>query len=243
MAYHLRWRRAAMVSVLCHIFFLLGAGYLSAHLSPPIVQEQIIELELVSEAQAETNEDLAASSEAMKSPPAPKQPAQLTPVSVSQPIPSTPKVVTSMDIAEALPATGVSSNEANSESPESTESGNSAGGGSSVNSSNSTNGSGSTGAGGKRSGLIPPSILSKVEPPYPQSARQAGIEGTVLVKIEILANGHSGNITVSRSSGHEILDEAALSTVEQWRFVPAKDRNSGQAIACYTTIPISFRLR
>jgi protein TonB len=243
MAYHLRWRRAAMVSVLCHIFFLLGAGYLSAHLSPPIMQDQIIELELVSETQAETNEYLAASSEAMNSPASPQQPAQLIPVSVSQPTPSTPKVVTSMNIAEALPVTSVSSN-ASSEVPESADSGNAAGSDSSVNSSNSTiNGSGSTGAGGKQSGLIPPSILSKIEPSYPQSARQAGIEGTVLVKIEILANGRSGNITVSRSSGNEILDETALSTIEQWRFVPAKDRNSGQAIACYTTIPISFRLR
>lgn len=244
MAYHLRWRRAAIVSVLCHIFFLLGAGFLSAHLSPPIMQEQLMELELVSEVQSETNEDLAASREAMKSPASPQQPAQLTPVSVSQPTPSAPKVVTSMDVAEALPVTGVSSNEASSEVSEPIDSGNAVGSGSSVNSSNSTtNGSGSTGAGGKRSGLIPPSILSKIEPPYPQSARLAGIEGTVLVKIEILANGRSGDITVSRSSGHEILDEAALSTVEQWRFVPAKDRNSGQAIACYTTIPISFRLR
>ena len=242
MAYHLRWRRAAMVSVLCHIFFLLGAGYLSAHLSPPIVQEQIIELELLSEAQTETLEDLAASSEAIKSSVSPKQPLQLTPVSVFQPIPSTPRVVTSMDVAEALPVTGVSSNEASSKAPESTESGNSAGSGSPVNSSNSTNGNGSTGAGGKRSGLIPPSILSKVEPPYPQSARQAGIEGTVLVKIEILANGRSGNILISHSSGHTLLDEAAMATVEQWRFVPAKDRTSGQAVACYTTIPISFRL-
>ena len=63
------------------------------------------------------------------------------------------------------------------------------------------------------------------------------------MRIEILANGRSGSIAVFRSSGHEILDDAAITTVEKWRFVPAKDRNSGQAIACYTTIPISFRLK
>ncbi|MDF2634750.1 MAG: TonB family protein [Pelosinus sp.] len=230
MAYHLRWRRAAIVSVLCHLFFFIGASYLSAHLFTPTIQEQVIELELVSELAAESRED-SASPNAPMSPPA--SPEQVLP---STSTPATPKVVSSIDVAEALPVTGISSNEPASVPSGSTGSGN-------TDSVSTINGTGNTGATGKRGGFIPPSILSKVEPPYPQAARQAGMEGTVLVKIEILANGRSGNILVSRSSGHEILDEAAMDTVEQWRFVPAKDRNSGQAIACYTTIPISFRLK
>lgn len=237
MTHHLRWRRAAMVSFLCHIFFFIGAGYLSAHLFTPIVQEQVIELELVSKLAAESREDSASPNAPMNPPASPERvlSSASTPAA-PQEMQATPKVVTSVDVAEALPVTGISSNEPASVSSTYTGSGN-------TDSVSSTAGTGNTGAAGKRGGFIAPSILSKVEPPYPQAARQAGMEGTVLVKIEILANGRSGNILVSRSSGHEILDEAAIATVEQWRFVPAKDRTSGQAIACYTTIPISFRLK
>lgn len=239
MAYHLRWRKAAMVSVFCHIFFFVGAGYLSAHVMIPVLPEQLIELELVSEIQAESREDSASPS----TPTNPLSPERFSP-STSLPVTSqvqvTPKAVTSVDAAEALPITGSSNDEpasTASASPASTSTGNT------DNSGNNSTGTGNIGTSGNHSGLIPPSILSKIEPPYPQTARQGSMEGTVLVKIEILANGRSGNISVVRSSGHELLDEAAIATVEQWRFVPAKDRTSGQAIACYTTIPISFRLQ
>lgn len=233
MTYQLRWRRAAIVSVLCHIFFFVGAGYLSAHLFTPIQQEQVIELELVSELEAESHEDSASPSSPMNPPSSPEQvlPSPSTPA-VPQTLQATPQVVTSVDVAEALSVNEISSNEPASVSSEPTGNG------------NTDSGAGTgTGTTGKRGGFIPPSILSKVEPPYPQAARQAGLEGTVLVRIEILANGRSGSIAVFRSSGHEILDDSAITTVEKWRFVPAKDRNSGQAIACYTTIPISFRLK
>lgn len=239
MAYRLRWSKAAMVSVFCHIFFFVGAGYLSAHIIIPVLPELVIELDLVNEIQTESREDNASLS-APTNPVSPERFSPSTSLPVTSQVQVTPKAVTSVDAAEALPITGSSNDEPASTASASTASTST---GNTDNSGNNNSGAGNTGASGKPSGLIPPSILSKVEPPYPQAARQASMEGTVLVKIEILANGRSGNIIVARSSGHELLDEAAIATVEQWRFVPAKDRASGQAIACYTTIPISFRLQ
>lgn len=242
MAYHLRWRRAAMVSVLCHIFFFISAGYLSANLLIPIVpEEQIVELELVNELQAE-NREVSASPNAPTPPSPPERVLPSTSIPVTpQEIQTTPKVVSSVDVAEPLTVTDISSNESSSTASSSSSS-------EATGTPNSTSNTGNASSAGnsgavKSSGFVPPSILSKVEPPYPQGARQASMEGTVLLKIQILANGRSGNISVSRSSGHEILDQAAMATVEQWRFVPAKDRTSGQSIDCYTTIPMSFRLR
>ncbi|MGH8475705.1 MAG: energy transducer TonB, partial [Methylococcales bacterium] len=43
------------------------------------------------------------------------------------------------------------------------------------------------------------------------------------------------------SSGHEVLDEAALNAVRRWRFVPAK--RAGVAQASWATVPIEFELR
>jgi len=79
------------------------------------------------------------------------------------------------------------------------------------------------------------------KPPYPEEARKKGMEGEVLLRVEVLANGWVGQIEVKRSSGHEILDRSALSTVKQWRFIPA-NRGNG-SIPCWVNIPIKFHLQ
>ena len=79
------------------------------------------------------------------------------------------------------------------------------------------------------------------KPPYPEEARKNGMEGEVLLRVEVLADGQVGGIEVKRSSGHEILDRSALSTVKQWKFIPA-NRGNG-SIACWVNIPIKFHLQ
>lgn len=103
-------------------------------------------------------------------------------------------------------------------------------------------GSGS-GSGIGAGNMYGPSVLREVKPQYPEQARQARQEGTVVLRIQILVNGNPGAISVSRSSGYASLDEAAMTAVAKWRFVPAKDAASGRPIACYTTMPVVFRLR
>jgi protein TonB len=86
-----------------------------------------------------------------------------------------------------------------------------------------------------------PRYAENPKPSYPQEARKKGMEGEVLLRVEVLASGRVGQIEVKRSSGHETLDRSALSTVKQWRFVPAKKGET--AIPLWVNIPIKFQLQ
>ena len=68
-----------------------------------------------------------------------------------------------------------------------------------------------------------------------------GYKGEVLLKVEVLPSGHVGQIDVKRSSGHEILDQSALSAVKKWKFIPAQ--KGGMAIPTWVNIPIKFELQ
>ena len=84
-----------------------------------------------------------------------------------------------------------------------------------------------------------PASRGNVEPEYPLLARRRGFEGRTLLKVEVLASGGSGNVDVISSSGHAILDNAALNAVRQWKFVPAA---GARAAAMSIEVPVSFRL-
>lgn len=75
---------------------------------------------------------------------------------------------------------------------------------------------------------------------YPAIARRRGWEGTVLLKVQLSAEGASEHVAVERSSGHEILDEAAVDMVKKWKFIPAKRGDT--LIASSVKVPIIFKL-
>ena len=75
-------------------------------------------------------------------------------------------------------------------------------------------------------------------PIFPDHARKAGLAGTVLLLVEIDENGRPLTVTVRRSSGHEVLDQAALRAVWNWRFEPARFR--GKTTGARLEIPIRF---
>lgn len=87
-----------------------------------------------------------------------------------------------------------------------------------------------------------PRILKKMEPAYPEEVRRRGGAGLVLMRIEVLENGHPGNIAIQQSSSCPALDEAATQAVRQWQFIPARDEQTGLAVRCYTTLSVVFRL-
>ena len=82
--------------------------------------------------------------------------------------------------------------------------------------------------------------LSNPPPAYPLAARRRGIEGTVLVRAEVAAGGECLRAELKKSSGAEVLDQAALEAVKKWRFVPAKRGN--QAVIAWVEVPITFKL-
>ncbi|MGQ0552274.1 MAG: energy transducer TonB [Planctomycetota bacterium] len=77
-------------------------------------------------------------------------------------------------------------------------------------------------------------------PRYPYSARRRGLEGDVVLLVAVSAQGTVDRAAVQKSSGHAVLDRAALEAVRQWRFVPA--RHGSSAVPQDLTVPISFRL-
>lgn len=87
-----------------------------------------------------------------------------------------------------------------------------------------------------------PVLLRSINPEYPSEARANHLEGDVLLRITISVEGKVSNVEVAESSGHDILDEAAVNAVSKWRFIPARADN-GQTIVSSVDIPIVFRLR
>lgn len=60
-----------------------------------------------------------------------------------------------------------------------------------------------------------------VPPNYPPLAERRGWTGTVVLLVEVSADGSVERVTVEASSGYAVLDDAARRAVEGWRFAPA----------------------
>lgn len=82
--------------------------------------------------------------------------------------------------------------------------------------------------------------LSNPAPSYPPVARRRNLQGRVLVYAVVGPGGDCARAEVRKTSGHPILDEAALQAVRAWRFVPAT--RDGRPVAEGVEIPIVFRL-
>ena len=78
------------------------------------------------------------------------------------------------------------------------------------------------------------------QPRYPDSARRAGKEGRVLLRVLVDEEGRTKAIEVNTSSGHDMLDQAATEALKKWRFVPA--RADGRPIETWVKVPIEFQL-
>jgi protein TonB len=83
--------------------------------------------------------------------------------------------------------------------------------------------------------------LKNPRPPYPELAQRRGWEGEVLLRVRVNPAGRVEGAVVRRSSGREVLDEAALAAVRSWTFVPAHQGST--AIAGSVDVPIVFKLQ
>jgi TonB family protein len=82
-------------------------------------------------------------------------------------------------------------------------------------------------------------LLYKVQPVYPSEARQARIQGTVLLRAVIDKNGRIANLEVI--SGPKELAPAAIGAVQQWRYRPYL--LMGDPVEVDTEIRVNFELR
>jgi TonB family protein len=85
----------------------------------------------------------------------------------------------------------------------------------------------------------PPVLLSKTEPQYTADARLAKYDGTVMLYIEVGADGMPHNIRVVRGLGFG-LDERAIEALSHWRFKPAT--RFGQPVPVQAHVEVNFRL-
>jgi len=77
---------------------------------------------------------------------------------------------------------------------------------------------------------------------YPELARKAGIEGTVVVMAQISENGDVLKTNIHRSLGEDNgCDEAAIEAIRSIKWTPAK--YEGKPVAVWISVPVKFRLR
>lgn len=76
-------------------------------------------------------------------------------------------------------------------------------------------------------------------PPYPIAALRQGIEGAVIVRVLVGADGQVLEVQLQRTV-HPLLDRAALQAVRRGQFRPA--RRDGIAVPEWATVPVRFEL-
>ncbi|MBI5709014.1 MAG: TonB family protein [Candidatus Eisenbacteria bacterium] len=81
-----------------------------------------------------------------------------------------------------------------------------------------------------------PEAITMVAPVYPQLAREAGVEGTVMVQALVGTDGRVKDMRVVKSI--PMLDAPARDCVRQWVFKPALI--NGEPIAVWVAVPIQF---
>lgn len=86
----------------------------------------------------------------------------------------------------------------------------------------------------------PPMLTRRAKPVYPSLAREAGIEGTVLIKVVISPEGKVVGATVMESDVSTTMEEEALRAARLCEFEPA--RNGNLKVASTVVIPFNFRL-
>ncbi len=83
---------------------------------------------------------------------------------------------------------------------------------------------------------------TRVQPEYPELARQAKVQGKVILQAVIFKDGSVSDIQVLQTPGEKLgFDESAVAAVRQWRYKPALQ--SGRPVDVIFTIVIDFTLR
>jgi protein TonB len=85
-----------------------------------------------------------------------------------------------------------------------------------------------------------PKALSRVEPEFPQKARQRGITGYVKLNLLITPSGEIEKAKVLESSPQGVFDESAVVAVQKWRFEPP--RYNGEPVKMWFKQTVKFQL-
>ncbi len=103
--------------------------------------------------------------------------------------------------------------------------------------------SGMAGTGVYELGMVDssPKLRRYIPPLYPPRARGKRIEGKVLVRCVVTADGRVKDGVVVSATPPGYFEEAALAAIARWTFIPA--RYLGEKVPVYVDIPLSFTLK
>lgn len=87
--------------------------------------------------------------------------------------------------------------------------------------------------------ITPPRLIQKVDPVYPEAARQARIEGTVILEATTDVYGRVKNTKVLKSVPP--LDQAAIDAVTQWVYEPIIIDGNPRGVIF--TVTVAFNLK
>jgi protein TonB len=86
----------------------------------------------------------------------------------------------------------------------------------------------------------PTPLAGNPKPGYPRLAIHRRIEGRVELLVTITSTGHVESVTVNKSSGSQLLDQAAVTTVRVWQYKPTI--RNGVAVATTDIVLVLFRI-
>ena len=97
-------------------------------------------------------------------------------------------------------------------------------------------------------GVLPPRLLSSVDPEYSEEARRAGIDAHCTVALTIDVNGRPKDIHITHSAAEgqpqdkqqaaATLDPMAIKAIQKYRFAPAK--LNGQPVPVVLNVEVTF---
>lgn len=78
-------------------------------------------------------------------------------------------------------------------------------------------------------------------PPYPRDALRDRLQGSVLLRVLVGTDGQPLQVSIEKSSGHRVLDQAARDQVlKRWAFKPALQ--NGTPVQAYGLVPVDFSM-
>lgn len=80
---------------------------------------------------------------------------------------------------------------------------------------------------------LPAMPIHNPAPEYPYSERKSGIQGRVMLRVDVAQTGEPRSVNIARSSGNPSLDSAARAAVQKWRFTSR---------SASVMVPVEFKL-
>ena len=85
-----------------------------------------------------------------------------------------------------------------------------------------------------------PQPVVRVPPIYPYKAREQGIEGKVLIKLLVNADGTVGQVIIMDARPKGIFENAVMKSVPSWKFNPGKV--DGEPVTAWVVTTVNFDL-